>query len=356
MDVDKIERDAAAERAAEAKSKAAEAPMRQPCAPPPRHQVILAQDHRWLAAAAALAGRGRWPGPTRVARCWCATAGAGARLHAAWRAPPCRSGGAGGRGCARRHAYVTLEPCAHVSARGPACADLVAASAARVVVGCADPDPRTAGEGMARLRAAGIAVDLADSPACRASLEGYLACATLGRPHVTLKLALSLDGCIALAGGESQWITGPQARPHPWCCAASATRFWWAAARCAPMRRGWMCACRLEAQSPQRLVLTHGAAPAGWTALRSPEAIAICPACCICWWKAAPGRRPSCAGLVDRLLIYRAPILIGAGRPALGDIGLTRLADAHHRWRHADHRRLGNDTLDVYESTPCSQA
>jgi diaminohydroxyphosphoribosylaminopyrimidine deaminase/5-amino-6-(5-phosphoribosylamino)uracil reductase len=56
------------------------------------------------------------------------------------------------------------------------------------------------------------------------------------------------------------------------------------------------------------------------------------------------------------MLIYRAPILIGAGRPALGDIGLTRLADAHHRWRHADHRRLGNDTLDVYESIPCSQA
>lgn len=101
--------------------------------------------------------------------------------------------------------YVTLEPCAHASHRGPACADLTAgAGLARVVVGCEDPDPRTAGQGMARLRESGTPVDLAASPACAGSLAGYLVRARLGRPHVTLKLALSLDGCIALAGGESQ--------------------------------------------------------------------------------------------------------------------------------------------------------
>jgi diaminohydroxyphosphoribosylaminopyrimidine deaminase/5-amino-6-(5-phosphoribosylamino)uracil reductase len=55
------------------------------------------------------------------------------------------------------------------------------------------------------------------------------------------------------------------------------------------------------------------------------------------------------ADLVDRLLLYRAPILIGAGKPALGDIGLTRLAEAHGRWRIADARMLGSDRLEVYE-------
>ena len=92
--------------------------------------------------------------------------------------------------------YVTLEPCAHQSPRGPACADLIAASGlARVVVGCTDPDPRTAGQGLERLCNAGIAADLLDCAACRASLAGYLLQASQGRPHVTLKLALSHPSC-----------------------------------------------------------------------------------------------------------------------------------------------------------------
>ena len=68
------------------------------------------------------------------------------------------------------------------------------------------------------------------------------------------------------------------------------------------------------------------------------------------------------AGLVDRLLIYRAPIIIGGGLPGIGDIGLTTLADAHGQWRLAERRQLGSDTLEVYTSgeihtkVPCSQA
>ena len=176
-------------------------------------------DRPWLDAAARLALRGRplarpnpavgalivSPGGRVVGRGWTM---AGGRPHAEAVALETAGGAAAGATL-----YVSLEPCAHQSQRGPACADLVAASGlARVVVGCGDPDPRTAGSGIARIRGTGIAVEQIDSAACAASLEGYLTRAHRGRPHVTLKLALSLDGCIAMASGESQWITGPAAR------------------------------------------------------------------------------------------------------------------------------------------------
>ncbi len=111
-------------------------------------------------------------------------------------------------------AYVTLEPCAHRSPRGPACADLlVAAGVARVVTALTDPDPRTAGQGHARLRAAGIAVSTGVLEAeARRDHAGFLLRLGQGRPMVTLKLAATLDGRIATAGGESRWITGAAAR------------------------------------------------------------------------------------------------------------------------------------------------
>lgn len=101
--------------------------------------------------------------------------------------------------------YTTLEPCAHRSRRGPACADvLVEAGVRRVVAALRDPDPRTDGEGLARLAAAGIAIDMgAGAPAARRSMAGFLTRRAFGRPHVTLKLATSLDGCIALADRKS---------------------------------------------------------------------------------------------------------------------------------------------------------
>lgn len=110
-------------------------------------------------------------------------------------------------------AYVTLEPCAH-HGKTPPCADaLVAAGVARCVIACDDPDPRVAGQGVARLRAAGIDV-LTGVCADQAEpgLEGHVLRILEGRPAVTLKLAASLDGRIATASGESRWITGPQAR------------------------------------------------------------------------------------------------------------------------------------------------
>ena len=110
-------------------------------------------------------------------------------------------------------AYVSLEPCAHWG-QTPPCADaLVRASVARVVVGLRDPDPRTDGGGIERLRDAGVAVTgpLLQDEARRAH-RGFLSRVLRGRPSLTLKLANSFDGRIATATGESQWITGPDAR------------------------------------------------------------------------------------------------------------------------------------------------
>jgi diaminohydroxyphosphoribosylaminopyrimidine deaminase/5-amino-6-(5-phosphoribosylamino)uracil reductase len=108
---------------------------------------------------------------------------------------------------------VTLEPCSFTGRTGP-CADaLVEAGLARVLVGCRDPHPRVRGRGLRRLRAAGIEVVtgvLADD--CREQHRGFLSVQERGRPWLTLKLAASLDGRIATAGGASRWITGPEAR------------------------------------------------------------------------------------------------------------------------------------------------
>jgi len=112
--------------------------------------------------------------------------------------------------------HTTLEPCAHESPRGPACDGLlVAAGVAKVVIALVDPDPRTDGCGIARLRDAGISVVTGvRSEDARRAMAGFLARHALGRPYVTLKLAMALDGAVAMADGRSQWITGPEARAH----------------------------------------------------------------------------------------------------------------------------------------------
>lgn len=325
--------------------------------------MTQAQDRLWLEAAARLAGRARplsRPNPgvgaivvrdgRVIARGWTQPGG---RPHAEAMA----LSGVDARGATL---YVTLEPCAHASPRGPACADVVAASGvARVVIGCGDPDPRTAGAGIARLQSAGIAVELRDCPASRASLAGYLSQRLRGRPHVTLKLALSLDGCLALANGESQWITGAEARAHTHLMRAQADAILVGGGTLrADSPRLDVRLPGLEAQSPQRFVLTSAAAPQGWTALPAPEAIHALPD--IQYLFIEGGARTAAnflrAGLVDRLLLYRAPILIGAGRPGIADLGLTALADAHGRWQLSDRRVLGKDTLEVYEASPCLPA
>lgn len=315
-------------------------------------------DPRWMKAAIALSERGRGrtaPNPN----VGCIIVRDGKVIGRGWTQP-------GGRPHAEALAidaagdiggatvYATLEPCAHVSARGPACADLLAeARPARVVIAIGDPDSRTNGAGVARLEAAGITVACGvESDAARRAMSGFLTRQSLHRPHVTLKLATSLDGRIAMADGSSQWITGEAARAHAHLERARTDMIL--------VGRGTLetDAPRLdvrlpglEDRSPRRAVLGHGAAPDGWLALDRPEAVAGLSDVDHLFVEGGAGAAAAFlqTDMVDRVLLYRAPIIIGQGPSAIGAIGLTNLADAQGRWNLTDTRQLGSDRLDVYE-------
>lgn len=251
--------------------------------------------------------------------------------------------------------YVTLEPCAHVSRRGPACAQLVAeAKPARVVIALQDPDPRTAGQGMAALEAAGIAVatDVMASQA-RQSLAGFISRIERGRPFVTLKIASSLDGQIAMADGSSRWITGDVARAHSHVERARTDAILVGAGTVvadAPQLSVRLAG--LGAYQPRRIMLGSGDAPQGWEVMRTPQDIAKLDCnTLLVEGGAATATAFLREGLIDRLMLYRAPILLGAGKACLNDIGLTQLRDAHGIWQLSDARSLGNDRLEVYEKT-----
>ena len=106
-----------------------------------------------------------------------------------------------------------------------------------------------------------------------------------------------------------------------------------------------------EERTPRRALLTRGEAGEGWTALAAPEAVSRLHDVndLLVEGGSATASAFLAADLVDRMLIYRAPILIGEGRQSVGHVGLVRLADAHGRWRLAETRMLGIDRLEVYE-------
>jgi diaminohydroxyphosphoribosylaminopyrimidine deaminase/5-amino-6-(5-phosphoribosylamino)uracil reductase len=250
--------------------------------------------------------------------------------------------------------YVTLEPCAHQSPRGPACTDLLlAAKPERVVIALKDPDPRTSGKGINRLRRAGIEVALGlGREATKRSLAGWLTRLKFGRPRITLKLALSIDGKIALPSGESKWITGEDARRHVHLERAHSDMIL--------VGRGTYLADQprldvrlpgLEERSPRRALLTRGEPVDGWETLRNPQDVYGLHD--VNELLVEGGSTTATAflteDLVDRILIYRAPIIVGEGKSSFGYVGLDAIADAHERWRFVDDERLGVDRLEVYE-------
>lgn len=289
-------------------------------------------------------------------------------------------------------AYVTLEPCAH-HGQTPPCADaLTHAGLARVVVALGDPDPRVDGGGLAKLRAAGIAVETglcADE--ARADLSGFLGKVTRGRPMLTLKLAGSFDGRIATASGESQWITGPEARRHVHAMRARHDAVMVGAGTVRADDPSLTVRGLGVSHQPVRVVLSrhldlpldsqlartardipvwicHGrrAAPElvtawqsmGATLIEVPEAGGTLDPDAVLQALGARGlTRVYCegggalaasllmAGLADELVGYTAGLGIGAeGRPSLAAMGLGRLGDAP-RFDLIETRAIGPDIL-----------
>jgi diaminohydroxyphosphoribosylaminopyrimidine deaminase/5-amino-6-(5-phosphoribosylamino)uracil reductase len=192
--------------------------------------MFTPDDHRHMAYALELAARGLYT-TTPNPRVGCVIVKDGKVVGEGWHE---KAGAAHAETIALEHArkqaagatlYVTLEPCAH-HGRTPPCVDaLLKAKPARVVAAMQDPNPQTAGKGFERLRAAGITVDVGLMEAESRELNiGFVSRMTRGTPWVRMKIAASLDGRTALANGRSQWITGADARcdGHAWRARACA--------------------------------------------------------------------------------------------------------------------------------------
>ena len=192
--------------------------------------MFTPDDHRHMAYALELAARGLYT-TTPNPRVGCVIVRNGQVVGEGWHE---KAGAAHAEAIALEHArkqaagatlYVTLEPCAH-HGRTPPCVDaLLKAKPARVVAAMQDPNPQTAGKGFEQLRAAGITVDVGLMEAEARELNiGFISRMTRGTPWVRMKVAASLDGRTALADGQSQWITGGDARRdgHAWRARACA--------------------------------------------------------------------------------------------------------------------------------------
>lgn len=246
-------------------------------------------------------------------------------------------------------AIVTLEPCNHTGRTGPCSAALIEAGVARVVYSVADPNPQ-AGGGAERLRAAGVAVEggvLADDT--EAMLHPWLTAVRLGRPFVTIKWAASLDGRAAAADGTSQWITGTAARQHVHERRALTDAIVVGTGTVLaddPSLTARGEAGELTEHQPIAVVIGERAVPAD-AKLRSHPAGLIETAsrdlgAVLADLYARDIRRvfveggPTLAsafieaGLADEYLVYIAPTLIGGPKLAVGDLGISTIADQKH--------------------------
>jgi diaminohydroxyphosphoribosylaminopyrimidine deaminase/5-amino-6-(5-phosphoribosylamino)uracil reductase len=293
--------------------------------------------------------------------------------------------------------YVTLEPCSHFG-KSPPCADaLVRAGVACVVSAMEDPNPSVNGQGHARLREAGITVDVGEGAREAAEINaGFLLRLRAGRPLFHLKLASSLDGRIATASGESRWITGEGARADGHRLRAIHDAILVGAGTVAADDPDLTCRLPgLKAYSPVRIVLASkaGLAETSKLAMTARQV----PVWLLCTSAAPAARRETLhkagieiievaaagdgrvdaaaaaqalgqrgltrvlvegggqvaaaflkAGLIDRITSYRAGVVLGAdGRSAVGELGFNRL-DFAPRFRLVSARSLQGDTVESW--------
>ena len=302
-------------------------------------------------------------------------------------------------------AYVSLEPCCHWGKTSPCTDALIGAGVRRVVVALEDPDPRVAGNGIRQLRGAGLAVEtgLCENEAAEVN-AGFLNRLRLGRPLITLKLATSLDGRIATAGGESRWISGPAARERTHAFRADHDAILVGIGTV--LADDPQLTCRLpglDGRSPVRVVIDRQ--------LRIPAAARLVvdaqlvPTWIVTLRSADPARREALlargvilidvdpdsegqinlaaaleaigargitrllveggaalgaalirARLVDRLAWVHAPLLLGGdGVPAIAALGLPGLGDAPH-FERLSTETLGNDMLTIFRVGPTPAA
>lgn len=354
-------------------------------------------DNRFMALALSLGARGMgrvWPNPAVgcvivrdgriVGRGWTQDGG---RPHGEVMA--LRQAGDLARGAT---VYVTLEPCSHHGKTPPCAEALIGAGVARVVSAIEDTDPRVAGRGHDMLRAAGITVDVGClAEKARAAHVGFFTRLAENRPFVTLKLAMTLDGRIATQTGESQWITGPEARRHVHAMRMrhDAVLVGAGTARAddptlnvrgfgdVPQPVRVVASRNLDIPLASKLTATakdvplwlvHGAAApdmmtAPWAgigarlfAARERQG-AIDPIDMMAQLAEAGLTRVFCEGggqlgssllshgLVDEVVVMNAGVAIGAeGQAGLGPMGITRLADAP-RFERVECRALGDDIM-----------
>jgi diaminohydroxyphosphoribosylaminopyrimidine deaminase / 5-amino-6-(5-phosphoribosylamino)uracil reductase len=248
---------------------------------------------------------------------------------------------------------TTLEPCSHTGRTGPCVEAILEAGVARVLVGIEDPDPNVAGEGIARLREAGVEVvtDLIDAEVER-QLAPYLKHRRTGRPYVVLKLAATLDGRTAAPDGTSQWITGEAARIDAHRLRAESDAV-------------IVGAGTVRADDPT-LTVRHvrGRDPIRVVLGRAPDDAKVHPALelsgdldaildelggrgivqAMVEGGATVAHDLHAAGLVDRYVVYLAPALMGGddGRGLFAGAGVPTIADVW-RGRIVDVQRLGDD-------------